>query len=274
MEGPGSGQWRATANRRARIGDLVLQQGTLAIEEIVERFGVSRMTVHRDLDELERRGVLHKVRGGASARPSTQFESDIRFRMGRESAAKEALSAAALELISPGDSVLVDEATTLLPLVRRLPGLGSLTVISNFIPALRILADQPELRLIALGGEYDPRFATYTGPLCRATVERLRPDLYITSTTAVDAHGAYHPDARIADVKRAMLAVASRGVLLADHTKLGQRALHRVTGPADFDTVICDHTAADAAVRPLREAGAHVTLARAVRGPPAHQEEP
>lgn len=254
------GQWRATADRRSWIGERVLAHGSVSIDEVVAEFGVSRMTVHRDLDELERRGVLRKVRGGASAQPSTRFESDVRYRLQQRGAEKEALSAAAARLVRPGDAVLLDESTTVLPLARMLPGIGSVTVLSNFRLLLNELADADDVRLVGLGGDYDPRFATYTGPLCREMVSALRPDLYITSTTAVDGLTAFHPDPQIADVKRAMLAAVARSALLLDHTKLGHRALHRVAAIGDFDEIYVDEAAPAAVVRELREAGTEVTV--------------
>jgi DeoR/GlpR family transcriptional regulator of sugar metabolism len=141
-----------------------------------------------------------------------------------------------------------------------LPGIGSVTVLSNFRLLLNELAAAEDVRLVGLGGDYDARFATYTGPLCREMVSALRPDLYITSTTAVDGTIAFHPDAQIADVKRAMLAAAARSVLLLDHTKLGHRALHRVASIGDFDEIYVDEAAPAAVVRQLREAGTEVTV--------------
>jgi DeoR/GlpR family transcriptional regulator of sugar metabolism len=255
------GQLRVTATRRDWIRDRALAEGTVTIDAIQARFGVSRMTAHRDLDELARLGVVRKVRGGASAEPSSRFESDVRYRLSRGLAEKTALCAAALEEIGPGDSVLLDESTTALPLAGMLRRNGPVTVLSNFKLVLDELGDAPEVRVISLGGEWSPRWASWTGPLCRAAVERVRPDLFVTSTTAVDGPDVLHPDPEIADVKRAMLAVARRSILLVDASKIDRVALHRVAGVSDFDLVIVDRAVRPAALERLRAGGANVRVA-------------
>ena len=67
--------------RQKWITEYILEQGSLEVDELSDQFQVSRMTIHRDLDELEQQGVLRKVRGGATVHPSYLFESDIRFRL-------------------------------------------------------------------------------------------------------------------------------------------------------------------------------------------------
>lgn len=67
-------------DRRQAIMDVLMEAGTASVEELSFRFGVSKMTVHRDLDDLEQAGLLRKVHGGASIQSSPQFESDFRYR--------------------------------------------------------------------------------------------------------------------------------------------------------------------------------------------------
>jgi predicted transcriptional regulator len=69
------------ANRKRELAQYVLDHGTVTVTELVERFGVSQMTVHRHLTELERQGVVRRFRGGASAQPSGVFESNVLYRM-------------------------------------------------------------------------------------------------------------------------------------------------------------------------------------------------
>src|SRR5574337_871378 len=108
--------------RQEWITRYILEHGSVLIDDLVERFNVSRMTIHRDLDDLEKQGVLRKIRNGATAQPSGLFESDIRYRLNQQKAEKVAIAPVALSFIEPGQSILLDEATTLLPLVHLLPG--------------------------------------------------------------------------------------------------------------------------------------------------------
>jgi DeoR/GlpR family transcriptional regulator of sugar metabolism len=243
------------AARRAAVAERVLADGSATAAELAERFGVSLMTVHRDLDELERQGVVRKFRGGVTAQPSAVFESNVRYRLKTMRAEKAALAAHALRSVEPGTAIMLDDSTSALEIARglRTGEVAPLTVVTNFLEAINLLSDQRGIRLMALGGDYDPLHASFLGMSCVAAVEQLRVDVCFTSTSAVHGGYAYHQEQHIVSVKRAMLDSALRNVLLIDHTKLGRVALHRVAPLTRFDLVLVDDGASPDALRDLDE---------------------
>ncbi|CAM5739854.1 hypothetical protein SBADM41S_01740 [Streptomyces badius] len=93
---------RSAEERRRLIADHVVEQGTATGAALAQLTGVSLMTVHRDLDDLARReGVSRRFRGGASALPSTVFESSLDYRLGVNRAEKKAVARAAAALVEP-----------------------------------------------------------------------------------------------------------------------------------------------------------------------------
>src|SRR5215211_4848901 len=102
----------APSERRERIAEIVLTNESVSARDLASRFDVSVMTVHRDLDELERQGVLRKVRGGATPQPSSLFESNVRYRLTLAMTEKQALARAAIDQVESGQSVMIDESTT------------------------------------------------------------------------------------------------------------------------------------------------------------------
>lgn len=257
-----------TTTRREWIVQGLLERGSVTIVEVVEAFDVSRMTVHRDLDELVAEGLARKVRGGATMLPSTLYESDVRFRIAQSADAKRALCAAAARWLEPGAAVLLDEATTTLPLLDHLDDVGPCTIVSNFRETLNRLAqaNSADVEVLALGGRYHPRFDSYTGPLCSAQLEAIHADLYVTSTTAVADGAAWHPDVDIAAVKRAMLDASTTSLLLLDRSKISRRGLHRIAELRRFDAVIVESGTPDDTVDRLDAAGVAVHLAVALDG--------
>ncbi|MDP9364408.1 MAG: DeoR/GlpR family DNA-binding transcription regulator [Chloroflexota bacterium] len=251
----------APGERRERIAEFVLGRESTSARELAARFDVSLMTVHRDLDELERQGVLRKFRGGATPQPSSLFESNVRYRLSAARAEKEALARYALGLVEPGQAVLLDDATTTLALARLLPEIAPVTVITNYLATIQALHEAPEVRLIALGGEYLPSHDSFTGVVCEAAIASLRADVFFMSTSAVSGGVAYHQEQEIVKVKRAMLGAATRRVLLLDHGKLGKAALHRLAPLTDFDLVVVDAGADEARLRDLRETKVPVEVA-------------
>ncbi|MFI9587072.1 DeoR/GlpR family DNA-binding transcription regulator [Streptomyces sp. NPDC052236] len=251
---PDSAKPARPAQRQELIADTVLSQGAASAQELAERFGVSVMTVHRDLDELERQGVLRKSRGMATAQPSGVFESNVAYRLKANLSEKRAIAQHAAKYVEPGMSVLLDDSTTALEMVPFLAELTPLQVATNYLGALNQLAKVKGVGLMALGGDYDTQHDSFLGVMCVEAVQSIRVDAAFVSTSAVSGGLAYHQEQRIVSLKRAMLAVATRRYLLLDHTKLGRVALHRLVPLSDFDLVIVD---ADTPEQTLAELDQH-----------------
>ncbi|NNG35677.1 DeoR/GlpR transcriptional regulator [Nakamurella sp. DB0629] len=132
----GGGQATKALQRQQQIRDRVHTFGSVTIDELVGLLGVSRMTVHRDLDALASEGVLRRIRGGATAHGSSLLESDFPYRLTAAVPAKEAIGRAAAALVEPGQAVICDESTTTLAAVRQLPSGDGLTVITNCFPTM------------------------------------------------------------------------------------------------------------------------------------------
>lgn len=246
---------RGPSQRRRELSEHVLAEGTVSASDLAERFGVSLMTIYRDIDELEREGILRKVRGGVTVQPSGVFESNVAFRKKTMLEEKQAIAAKAVTLIEPGMSVMIDDSTTALELARLLPGIDPLTVVTNFLEALNLLADERGLHLMALGGDYDRLHDSFLGVPCVEAVEALRVDLCFVSTSSVLGDFAFHQEQRIVAVKRAMLKAAGRSVLMIDHSKLGRTALHRLAPLTTFDLILVDDRTPPDALRLLDESG-------------------
>ncbi|GLZ13931.1 DeoR family transcriptional regulator [Actinomadura sp. NBRC 104425] len=246
---------RGPAARQAAIAEQVLAEGSLSAAELAERFQVSQMTIHRDLDELERQGIVRKYRGGVTAQPSGVFESNVAYRLKAMQAEKDAVAARALELIEPGMAVMLDDSTTALALARRLAEgvITPLTVVTNYMAGLNLLSRARGIRLMAVGGDYDLSHDSFLGVSCVEAVTSLSVDLCFVSTSAVSGGFAYHQEQHIVAVKRAMLDAAARNVLLLDHTKLGKVALHRLAALSVFERVLVDAGADPDHLRDLEE---------------------
>lgn len=244
------------AQRQAEIAEYVVGQGSVSATDLAERFGVSLMTIHRDLDELERQGVVRKHRGGVSAQPSSVFESNVSYRLQAARAEKQALARHARTLVEPGMAVMLDDSTSTLELAKLLDTITPLTVVTNFLETVKLLAGRPGIRLLALGGEYHRTHDSFLGVPCIEAVEALRVDLLFASTSAIAGGYAYHQEQEIVLVKRAMMRAAQRSVLMVDHTKLGRVALHRLAPLREFELVLTDGRANRNALAEMREHGA------------------
>jgi DeoR/GlpR family transcriptional regulator of sugar metabolism len=248
-------------DRQAAIMDLLVEQGSVELEDLAQRFAVSKMTIHRDLDELEQAGVLRKIRGGATTEAGTQFESDFRFRERRSGAAKERMCDAALALVEPGMTVMINDGSTAAVLGRRLVEKRPLTVITNNAAVIDALRDESGITLITLGGTYSAKFNAYFGVVTEGSLAQLRADIAFISVPAVAGMEAFHMDDEVVRAKRAMQHAARQNVLLVNHARFDRTALHKLCDLTDYAAIITDDTPSDAAQQALAQGGVALTIA-------------
>lgn len=247
--------------RQAKVAEAVMAVGTIRIERLAEMFSISLMTVHRDLDELESRGVLRKSRGVATATSTILVESSDVYRMSRQGQEKEALALAAMELVEPGQAIILDDSTTILRMAPHLEHKAPLTVITNVFSLMNELRGTRGITLIGIGGEFHHWCNAFMGPMTTQALAELHADTAFLSTAAITGDVAYHQVTETIETKRAMLKSASRKVLLVDHTKFQRHALHALAPLTDFDIVIVDDSTPAADVDRMRGKGIHVVVA-------------
>lgn len=247
--------------RQQSIINLLVEHKTVDLDNLAERFAVSKMTIHRDLDDLEQAGVLRKVRGGATIDAGTQFESDFRFRERQGHEEKLAMARAALDLVEPGMTVMVNDGSMAAVLGEMLLQKQPLTLITNNAAIIDRMKGENGIMLIALGGIYSAKFNAFLGVVTEEALFRLRADIAFISTPAVSGRLAYHMDDNVVRTKRAMIASATRTCLLVNHQRIGHTALHVMADLADFDAVITDQAPEADILEQLNRDGVALTIA-------------
>jgi len=250
------------AERQQAIMDLLTSARVVATDDLAARFGVSKMTIHRDLDDLEQAGLLRKLRGGASIEPGTQFESDFRIRAGQDAEAKRRMARAAAALVEPGMTVLVNDGSMAAVLAETLVDRGPLTVITNNAAVIDSLRGVQRLRLIALGGLFAPKYNAFFGAVTEGALARLRADLAFISAPAVTGLSVFHMDDDVLRTKRAMMEAAAARCLLVNHKRFGHTALHHLADLTEFGTIITDDAPPPEQRAALDQAGLSLTIAR------------
>lgn len=247
--------------RQQAITEAVMAEGSVRIETLAERFDTSVMTIHRDLDILESRGLLRKSRGIATATSTTLVESSDVFRLSRQAREKEALAEAALHYIEPGQAIFLDDSTTVLRLAPHLGHKAPLTVITNVLTLMTELRGVPGITLFGLGGQYYNWCSAFMGPMTTQAVASLHADTFLMSTSAITNDIAFHQYPETIETKRAMFEAADTRILLADHTKFEKRALHALAPLKDFDVVIVDDATPEKHRNRMKDKGINVVVA-------------
>jgi DeoR family fructose operon transcriptional repressor len=228
------------AERRRRIFERILAKHTVSVSELAESFGVSAMTIRRDLQALEEEGMVQAVHGGAKSTPQSPFELSFAQRELVEADAKRAIGRLAAGLVRDGETVALDGSTTTLQVARYLSYRQQLTVVTNGIKVAAELGNRPGIEVIVTGGQLH-QTASLVGPFAKATLERLRVDwLFLSGTGISDEFELCGPSEFDAEIKVAMMAIARNAVLVADATKFGRYSYVRVASLSQIQRVVTD----------------------------------
>ncbi|MFT8807283.1 DeoR/GlpR family DNA-binding transcription regulator [Gluconobacter sp.] len=252
---------QALSARRRGILDYVMEQGAVPVGELLKRFSLSRASINRDLLALSAQGMVRRIGANITALPSASEPGSVMYRARQAVAQKQAIATLAASMISPGDTVALDDSTTARFMATSLSGIAPLTVVTNSLGLGMRLGPCETVGLIGLGGHYSPTFDAFVGMVCEQSVVSMRIDMAFVSAAAIHGLTVYHQDEEIIRAKRALMAMADCRVLLADSRKFGISAMSRMGMLAEFDVVITDEGLDPDCARMLRDAGVMLKIA-------------
>lgn len=245
--------------RQEAILAEISREGRVAVAALAERFAVVGETIRRDLAELERRGVIRRVHGGAIPAEKVTFEPPIEDRASRMTAEKERIAMAALTEFPAEGSIFIEAGSTPSYLANALPSDRALTVVTNGGYIANALARHDNLTVLSVGGRVRPRSLACVDDWALDVLSRLHVDVAFLGTNGISVGGGLTtPDLAEAAVKRATLTIAARTVLLADHSKVGVVALARYGELNQIDLLITDTGLPIEDMRELGDAGLRV----------------
>jgi DeoR/GlpR family transcriptional regulator of sugar metabolism len=251
---------RVLAQRRYdRILDAVRTGGPVEVRALAELLDVSEATIRRDLNRMQRSGLIKRVRGGAAL--GTANEPPYAQVASRDHAEKDAIATTAADLVHDGDVVLLDIGTTVHGLAARLHG-RSVTVVTSSLAVYDELAADDTVELILLGGAVRRNYRSLVGFLTEHALREIHAQRLFLGTSGI------RPDGTVLDtttvevpVKQAMLRAVDEVVLLADPSKFPGSGLARVCGPDDIDILVCRAPDDDPTVAVFDDVGCRVVRA-------------
>lgn len=247
--------------RRERILSLLEAETVLSVRELTHRLGVSHMTVRRDIAALVDDGRAKAVKGGVRLTRHLRSEPSYETKAVAHLELKRAIATEAAHRLGDGAAIYLDAGTTVAALVPALLDLTGLTVVTNDFTTLGMLMDH-DVELVHIGGHVEARNRSSIGRLAAGTLRQINVDVAFISASSWDgARGVTTPAEAKVEVKQAAIDVASTSILLADSTKYGTFAMHRVADLGAFDEVITDSHLEDETADALRAGGISVTLA-------------
>lgn len=257
----GAGRGALPALRHNRLIQTLQERGQATVNELVELFAVSRDTIRRDLDLLERRGLLVRTHGGAVNNDRlVRLNSTLGSRMDEHVDAKQRIGEAAVSLVRDGETLIINGGSTVYHFAMALGEKRSLTVVTN---NLRIPPAVPESAIEAihiLGGTYWPQFQVTIGTVGFSPVAGINVDTAIVGCTGISTTGVSMTKLDEAAHTSGMIAVARRAIVLADRSKFNVKAFANVAGLERIDHLVTDGEPPAELAAALDRAGVSVTI--------------
>lgn len=260
--------------RHAQVLALVRRDGIVRVAALARAFGVTTETARRDLDALARSGALERMYGGGASRSLTD-EPGIGIRSRVHGVERGLIGAAAARMVEAGDALMVDCGSTTSVFANALAARDlRVTVVTNCLPAARVLATSAHCRVILCPGEYVMREGGVYGSDTLEFIRRFKANKAFVGAGGLSRDGVTDADSSGCAVKRAMMERADRTILLLDSSKYDLALFERVCALSGVDELVSDAAPPRRLAVSLNAARVRVAVARhAEASPPRPRRE-
>ena len=247
--------------RRGKIVEFLKNEGKIRVEELSDRLEVSQVTIRKDLDALERQGLLERSHGNAVFSQQSRFNIAFLEKLQMQASAKELIAEAAVSHIHEGDSLILDSGTTTLALAKVLVGkFRSLFVITNSVPAALELT-KAGYELLLVGGQIRNHSMALIGPMGLKNLESFHVDRAFMGTSGITlSHGYSTPDSLDAQIKQAMIRIADKAYVLTDSSKFGHNCMVSFAKCSDIHLTLTDSGLSQKVLKDFKQHGLDIRV--------------
>lgn len=250
--------------RRDQIMKMARENRVVKNRDLMERFGISIETVRRDLKYLEKQGRLECVYGGAVLKQAPAAASGLEASHASHSAEKEAIAREAANIIESGETIFLEEGSTVFAMTRYLKDISPLTVITSSLRIAVELGSQPGCTVIMPGGRVMPGTLELTGFQSDENLGLFNIDkAFIGVNGITDTHFTDYSMIDRMYIRRRVIENSAQAIVLADYSKFGVRATVNVASVNELDMVITDDKTPESYVKKLKDSGVRVIVAKA-----------
>jgi DeoR family transcriptional regulator, aga operon transcriptional repressor len=232
---------KSTVQRRARILDILNSDGQVNIYDLSKLFGVSDVTIRKDLDNLEKKNMLIRARGGAlkTMRVGIDYElSDKKKKFLKE---KQLVGKMAAKLIEENDTIILDSGTTTLEVARNLTNFNDLTIITNAINIAALLGEYDNLRILVPGGNLRKKSFSLIGAQADENFHKYFCDKLFLAVDGFDIeYGLSTPNPDEAHLNKTMITMSKQLIVVTDSSKFTRKSFAFICPVEKVDIVITD----------------------------------
>lgn len=230
-----------TIERQQGIMNLLNVKKSVTVAELSQKFSIGEATIRRDLEKLEKMGLLKRTYGGALLLEGLDSEIPFSVREVEQKEAKDVIGKLASELIQDGDIIVMDSSSTTLRMVPYLKGKSKLTVITNGAKIAVELGEQLHTKVYCTGGMLRENSLSYIGELARKCIDSFFVDTLFFSCRAISVErGLTDSNEDEAELRKLMINNCKKVVLMCDYTKFDQVSFCKICNFDKIDYIVTD----------------------------------
>ncbi len=250
-----------SVQRQKLILEYLTTRKLAQVVELSSAFDVSQATVRRDLAQMENKGIIRRIHGGALL-VEDKTEPPLSQRSGQQARHKRRIGEAAATLVQDGDTIIITSGTTTEAMVPFLASKTNLTVITNAINVAYRLTRYSHIAVIVLGGWLRHSECSMLGHLTEQALHDLQAHKIFHGVFGIDIkHGLTGTYLQEVQTDRQIIEVARELIVLADHSKFARLGPIRLVPLSAVSTVVTDSDTSDHDVQALRAQGITVIQA-------------
>lgn len=248
--------------RQLKILELLEKDGKITIEDALNRFDVSEMTIRRDFLQLEQLGYARRIAKGIISHRKWLFAGTFHQREKTNVDEKKAIAREAVKLLSPGENIIIDTGTTTLYFARELEKINlSLTVATTSLAVASVLFNT-NIRVLIFGGFLRREIPDVIGPLTEKNLKYFHAHkLFMGCDGLIVEEGLFTSDLNISQIEERMVQIADKVIILADSTKLGKKSFTMYADISSIDLLITDSKASGEYIEKIKSKGIEVVVA-------------
>lgn len=246
--------------RHSIILELLREFGKVDVADLSSKLKVSAVTIRKDLDLLEEKKLLYRTYGGAILADPYIATRKVSEKEKLRPEVKRRIGLKAVELLSPQDALIIASGTTVQAFARCIENM-KLTVITSAMNVAMELLDKPDIEIIQLGGIIRHSSASAVSEYAIRMLDNFSCSKLFLGVDGIDPeYGLSTTHIQEACLNQAMIAAATKTIVLADSSKFGRRGFSKICNMSDIDWVITDSGISPKMLEAIEEQGVKVTI--------------
>jgi len=246
----------SSIERQNQIVHLLNRNQRIDVAEICDTFEVSKATARRDLEILQSEKKIKRIHGGAIPASYRTPEIPLLIRQEEQVENKQRIGLAASELVHDGDTIILGSGSTVIEVALHLLDRHNLTVITNSLPIMNLMANKANISLVCIGGMFLSTELCFIGHIAELALGEVRADKAIIGVRSVNLEQGltsdYLPEAK---TDRVLINAAQETILVVDHTKFGRTSAALLVPIEKIKTIVTDSETPKTLVSSLQDLG-------------------